>query len=257
MTVEVLGTPGRGRAEGRFLTNCAKANGLVFTTLHHGFAPHTYDRATETGVLPDDAATQTTNALYELSAVLADAGSSLSEVLKANLYVDSDQTDLELCRHALVKFFQDHGVASSPAVTVLGVALCQVKIAADLIAFEPHQSDDLQACNFILIGAQAADSTGAPLPFAEQIEGCLSAVERLLAQANLTIHDLVKVNTFLTPEMMSVEGYAAYNVAYNEFFASHEIVKKPARSTIGVRFVNPAELVQVEAIAAISGARDR
>src|SRR5438552_14664493 len=107
MTVEMRGTQGRGRAEGRFLTNCAKGNGLVFTTQHHGFSPASYDRATETGELPEDAATQTSYALHELSSVLTDAGSSLNDVLKAYLYVDSDQTELELSRPALVKFFEE------------------------------------------------------------------------------------------------------------------------------------------------------
>jgi enamine deaminase RidA (YjgF/YER057c/UK114 family) len=251
MTVEVLGTQGRGRAEGRFLTNCAKANGLVFTTLHHGFAPATYDRATETGELPEDAATQTTYALHELSSVLTDAGSSLDDVLKANLYVDSDQSDLELSRGAVVKFFEEHGIASPPPLTALSVALCQVKVAVDLMAVSDQQTSTVHARDFVFIGAQSAASRVSGLSFSEQIKERLGEVDRLLTEAGSGIPDLVKVNTFLASEMMSVEGYAAYNVAYNEFFAGHGILRKPARTTIGVRFADPAELVQVEAIAAV------
>jgi enamine deaminase RidA (YjgF/YER057c/UK114 family) len=136
MSIEVLGTQGKGRTEGRFLTNGVKANGFVFTGLHHGYDPTTYDRATESGSMPEDIAQQTTFALHELHEVLGDAGTTLTKVLDVHVYVDSaDEGDLGRVDEAYQSYFRDHGVDPPPPRSIVNVvALCEAKIAADLVA---------------------------------------------------------------------------------------------------------------------------
>jgi enamine deaminase RidA (YjgF/YER057c/UK114 family) len=136
MSIEVLGTQGKGRTEGRFLTSGVKANGFVFTGLHHGFEPTTYDRATESGSMPDDIARQTTFALHEVHKVLDDAGSTLAKVLDVHVYVDStDDGDLSRVDEAYESYFRDHGVDRPPPRSIVNVvALCEAKIAVDLVA---------------------------------------------------------------------------------------------------------------------------
>jgi enamine deaminase RidA (YjgF/YER057c/UK114 family) len=137
MSIEVLGTQGKGRAEGRFLTASVKANGLVFTTLHHGYDPTTYDRATERGTMPADIVQQTTFALHEIHRVLDDAGTDLSKVLAVHVYVDStDEGDLGRVAEAYHSYFRDHGVDRPPPRSIVNVAaLCEAKIAVDAVAF--------------------------------------------------------------------------------------------------------------------------
>jgi hypothetical protein len=69
MSKEVFGVQGSGPKEGRFLTRSVKENGLVFTTLHHGFDPADYDASIERVTLPEDLETQAPGELVQMDAI--------------------------------------------------------------------------------------------------------------------------------------------------------------------------------------------
>jgi enamine deaminase RidA (YjgF/YER057c/UK114 family) len=135
MDKEVFGVDGTGPKAGRFLTRAVKANGLVFTTLHHGFDPADYDPTIEAGTLPDDIGTQMRFALEELGKVLAEAGSSIDRALKVNVYVNSPEVDaLDRANAAFDQFFAERRLSRPPVRTSYRGGLVDVGVAADLVA---------------------------------------------------------------------------------------------------------------------------
>jgi enamine deaminase RidA (YjgF/YER057c/UK114 family) len=85
-----------------------------------------------------------------------------------------------------------------------------------------------------------------------QTRGVLRRLEAKLANAGYAMGDLVKLQCFLVAQdgiggRLDLEGFGR---AYREFFSSDEL---PARTRIEVvRLMNPAWLVEIEAIAAKS-----
>lgn len=75
-----------------------------------------------------------------------------------------------------------------------------------------------------------------------QTRQTLENVRTLLAQAGLTLADVVKTTVFLT----RIEDFAAMNAVYREFFSE----PLPTRSTVGVAaLARPELVVEIEAIA--------
>ena len=135
MTKEVFGVQGTGPKRDRFLTRSVKANGLVFTTLHHGFDPADYDPTVESGTLPDDVETQTRFALQLLEQVLVEAGSGLTKALKVSVYVNTPGADdLERVNAALAEFFSASGITEPPLCTTIRAGLVEPGVAADMVA---------------------------------------------------------------------------------------------------------------------------
>jgi 2-iminobutanoate/2-iminopropanoate deaminase len=134
-TKEVFGVQGTGQKADRFLTRSVRANGLVFTTLHHGWDPADYDPTIESGTLPDDLAAQTRNVLEVLGTVLAEAGSGLDRVLRANVYVNAPELDaLEQVDAAYHAFFRDRRLDEPPLRTTTRVELMDPGVAMDIVA---------------------------------------------------------------------------------------------------------------------------
>jgi enamine deaminase RidA (YjgF/YER057c/UK114 family) len=132
---EVFGVQGTGPKADRFLTRSVRANGLVFTTLHHGWDPADYDPTVESGSLPDDLGEQTRNVLEELGKVLAEAGSGLDRVLRANVYVNSPAPDaLDQVDAAYHAFFRERGLDEPAVRTTHRVQLMDPGVAMDLVA---------------------------------------------------------------------------------------------------------------------------
>jgi 2-iminobutanoate/2-iminopropanoate deaminase len=134
MSKEVFGVQGSGPKDGRFLTRSVKANGLIFTTLHHGFDPADYDPSIESGTLPEDLETQTAFVLEELGNVLAEAGSGLDRALRATVFVNSDDPDaLKRVEASFAAFFEARGL-EPPVSTIFRGELVDSGVAADLMA---------------------------------------------------------------------------------------------------------------------------
>jgi enamine deaminase RidA (YjgF/YER057c/UK114 family) len=108
-----------------------------------------------------------------------------------------------------------------------------------------------QGGGFIYVGGQSGFKPGAGDSFSEQIHRCLESIASILEDQGSSVEKLVKVTTYLRADKMTLEQYRAYGAAYNEFFFGRGIRQKPARSTIGVRFVEPEKLVEMEAIALV------
>jgi len=272
-----IGVEGTGNLAGEFVTRSARAGGFVFSTLHHGYDPETYDPTTEIGVLPADIADQTTFALCELELVLREAGTDFRNATRVAIYVDSnDVEEVERARASYAVYVQQRDLRRAPFPIILGAALVDFKVGAEVIAavdtaqarisqqtpperpapiYEDvrlsSQRENTEA-RLVFLGAEhmpAVDTSDATL--ADQVECCLSRINAALGVHGGDVRNLVKVSTFLSAELMTKTNYAAYNVAYDSFFSQHGIVRKPARSTIGVRFVKTAQLVEMDAIAVV------
>lgn len=131
----VLGVSGTGRLAGRFLTQAVIAQGLVFTTLHHGYDPASYDPSTENGTLPIELADEVRYALMSQHQIVAEAGSELSKVLKVNLYLAvSSPVEIEVAERSFYEFFEGHGVLQAPTLSTVLCSLVGVRVAVDVVA---------------------------------------------------------------------------------------------------------------------------
>lgn len=98
--------------------------------------------------------------------------------------------------------------------------------------------------------SQAIQSQAAYGDMETQTRGVLKRLETKLANAGYTMADLVKLQCFMVGEerlggRLDLEGFGR---AYREFFASDDL---PARTRIEVvKLMNPAWLVEIEAVAA-------
>jgi 2-iminobutanoate/2-iminopropanoate deaminase len=119
------------------------------------------------------------------------------------------------------------------------------------MAVESDAEQVTQSGGFVYVGSQSGFEPGAGDSFSEQIHRCLASIASILEARGSSVEKLVKVTTYLRADRMTPEQYAAYGAAYNEFFGGRGIEKKPARSTIGVRFLEPEKLVEMEAVALV------
>jgi 2-iminobutanoate/2-iminopropanoate deaminase len=117
-----------GRTEnGTFITLAVKANGLVFTTGNIGYDP-------DTGELPPDIESQTKFTLATLAGVLEDAGTSLDQVIKVNVFMDAIDAEFDAMNVAYDAYFKEHGISEPPARTTVGARLPWSKIEMDMVA---------------------------------------------------------------------------------------------------------------------------
>jgi 2-iminobutanoate/2-iminopropanoate deaminase len=118
---------GRPTESGSVSTQAVKANGFIFTTGNIGTDP-------ETGELPADIETQTTNTLRTLDGVIQRAGSSLSQVVKVTVYMDEIDDEFDRMSEAYASYFKEHGITEPPARTTIGCRLPWSKVEMDMIA---------------------------------------------------------------------------------------------------------------------------
>lgn len=78
-----------------------------------------------------------------------------------------------------------------------------------------------------------------------QTRQALANLQTVLAQAGATLADVAKTTVWLT----DLANFAEFNAAYAEAFGEH----LPARSTVTSALAIPGALVEIEAIASLSG----
>ena len=110
-----------------FSTLAVKANGFVFTTGNIGYDP-------DTGELPADIEQQTFFTLQTLHRVIEDAGASLNNVVKVNVYMTEIEEEFERMNSAYDDYFKNQGIAQPPARTTIGARLPWSKIEMDMVA---------------------------------------------------------------------------------------------------------------------------
>lgn len=92
-------------------------------------------------------------------------------------------------------------------------------------------------------GVHVADDGTLTLDIREQTRAVIRNMERILARAGLSLDHLVDVTTFL----VSMDDFAGYNEAYNEFFHGPT---GPTRTTVAVAALpHPNLLIEMKAIA--------
>lgn len=104
----------------------------------------------------------------------------------------------------------------------------------------------------------------------EQAKGTLERIQELLAEAGLSMQDVIYINAYLVidPEELAGdpdaeppvpadpfdgddEGYSGWFKAYNEFFPADDLTTKPSRTTLGVEsLVIPGWKIEISAVAA-------
>lgn len=85
----------------------------------------------------------------------------------------------------------------------------------------------VRAGDFVFVSGQASvDTSGAIVPgsFAEEMDRSVANVQRVLAEFNLDLSDVVKVNCYLQN--------AADSAEYNRLYRKHFSAPLPARTTI-------------------------
>lgn len=108
-------------------------------------------------------------------------------------------------------------------------------------------SKAIYANGFIFLSGQLGfDTTGAIIAggIEAQTRQALENIKVLLAQAEATLDDIVKVTVWLTDSA----DFSAFNQVYADFFPD----MPPARSTVVSALLIPGALVEIEAIAIIS-----
>ena len=80
---------------------------------------------------------------------------------------------------------------------------------------------------------------------AEQTRQVLANLAAVLAAEGATLKDVIKTTVFLK----NMDDFAAFNEVYAECFAGH----KPARSTVEAARLPKDVLVEIEAVASLSG----
>ncbi|HET6836973.1 MAG TPA: RidA family protein [Gemmatimonadales bacterium] len=124
MTLDVVATAGAPKAIGPYSQGIA-AGGFIFTAGQVALDPSTGE------LVVGGIADQTTRALENLRAVLAAAGSSLSQVIKTTVFL-VDMADFAPMNEVYGRFFGDHRPARS-TVAVAGLprgALVEIEVIA-------------------------------------------------------------------------------------------------------------------------------
>ena len=98
---------------------------------------------------------------------------------------------------------------------------------------------------FVQLGPHSGLRTGGSA--ADQTVACLTAIHEELQARGLELDDLVNVHVLLA-EIGQKHG--EYNPAYNDFFHSRSVLRKPSRSTAGMPLAS-GELVRMTAVAAL------
>ncbi|MFN3622363.1 MAG: RidA family protein [Nitrososphaerales archaeon] len=106
-------------------------------------------------------------------------------------------------------------------------------------------SQAVRAGDFIYVAGQGGvdPSTGKFVDggVEEQTRQTLKNIEAILKAAGSSLDDVVKVSVFLR----DVKDFQTMNKVYSEFFKK----PPPARTTVGVSFVAPEMLVEIDAVA--------
>ena len=126
MTLDVVATAGAPKAIGPY-SQAIAAGDLIFTAGQVALDPSTGE------LVAGGIADQTTRALENLRAVLAAAGSSLSQVIKTTVFL-VDMADFAQMNEVYGRFFGDHRPARS-TVAVAGLprgALVEIEVIAAL-----------------------------------------------------------------------------------------------------------------------------
>ena len=124
MTLDVVATAGAPKAIGPYSQGIA-AGGFIFTAGQVALDPSTGE------LVAGGIADQTTRALENLRAVLAAAGSSLSQVIKTTVFL-VDMADFAPMNEVYARSFGDHRPARS-TVAVAGLprgALVEIEVIA-------------------------------------------------------------------------------------------------------------------------------
>jgi 2-iminobutanoate/2-iminopropanoate deaminase len=85
-----------------------------------------------------------------------------------------------------------------------------------------------------------------PASVAEQTEACLSNIAAILAEAGLSMRDVVKTTVYMT----DLGQFAAMNEVYARHFAK----PFPARATVQVAALPKSAAVEIEAVAVVPAA---
>ena len=103
----------------------------------------------------------------------------------------------------------------------------------------------LPTATFVRLGPLSGLAAGAGSSAGEQTVACLTQLRAELKDRGLDLDDLVNVHVQLA---QIEQKHGEYNPAYNDFFHSRGVLRKPSRSTAGVPLAD-GELVRMTAIA--------
>jgi 2-iminobutanoate/2-iminopropanoate deaminase len=111
----------------------------------------------------------------------------------------------------------------------------------------PHLSSAQRAGNLLFISGQLGFDEHRKLlsGCSAQTERCLVSLGTILKQYDAEVSSIVKITSWLTDRSL----FAEYDRAMADFFGEH----KPARSTVFCDLALPDALVEIEAIALLSG----
>ncbi|WP_068014843.1 RidA family protein [Rhodoplanes sp. Z2-YC6860] len=204
-----------------------KADGLIFLSGMTSIDPATGERRQGTMAL------ETTTVLENMAAMLADAGSSLANVVKVHVFLHS-MLEMEAFNAVYAKFFPD----APPARNVSGVVLnAGMKVEIDCVAVSdgpatpararstiepknpmlnnsrrgnrPH-SPGVRAGNLIFVSGMVpidpATGEGNPGPISEQIHTVLSNMRHLLESNGSGLDRVLKLNVSMA-NMLESEAF--------------------------------------------------
>lgn len=214
----------------RFLSSEAK-DGDTSGVSSHGFV-----FATASGPRKGTVADETRGCVAQIASTLSSAGRTLSDVVKANMWV-ADEAFLDEAVAAL-------GLESGVVQTALVAGIPGGgRVTVDVVAAQP----DAAAAPFTYASSLAIDvATMRRVPEAATIAGetavVFQRIGKQLEAAGLTVRDIVKTTTYVRDEAYLEE----FERAYRETFAAQPL---PARCTVLLGLAGDCR-IQIEVAAA-------
>jgi reactive intermediate/imine deaminase len=217
-------------------------------------------------VVSGDVRAQTARALDNLSALLAKHGSRMAQVAAVTVYL-KNQADFAAMNEVYAKYWPKDPPTRTTVIVNLVVpdALVEISMVALRDGVERrviHPSSwlrspspysyGIQTGNTLflagLVSRNGKDNTAVPGDMKTQTQTVLQNATDILAEAGMTMADVVSSRVFITDTAMFQDMNAVYRTA----FAS----APPVRATVKAALVAPQYLVEITMLAVKRGPRD-
>jgi len=217
-------------------------------------------------IVPGDVRAQTARALDNLAALLGRNGSRMAQVAAVTVYL-KNQADFAAMNEVYTKYWLKDPPTRTTVIVNLVVPEALVEISmvalrdgverrvvhpASWLRSPSPYSYGIQSGNTLflagLVSRSGKDNTAVPGDMKTQTQTVLQNATDILAEAGMTMADVVSSRVFITDTAMFQDMNAVYRTA----FAS----APPVRATVKAALVAPQYLVELTMLAVKGGPRD-
>jgi enamine deaminase RidA (YjgF/YER057c/UK114 family) len=201
-------------------------------------------------------------ALRRLERNLKGAGAGLDQVIFVRAYQVPGPTgtvDYAGWEHAARSFFNN--TQSRPTMTAVAVPVLEKKGSLIQIEFVVADKNPLPDDGMYWTAGMTAPVINTDAPPDEnrgdmltQSRNTLTRLQDNLAEAGLTLRDIVLVRAFLGPDKQGKFDFEGWDKAYNEFFTNEKSNKPPRITATTPAFAGRGALIEIEMVASFEKA---